>query len=84
MDRSRSIQISGRPFPNTSDYPLQRLQIELVSRLHWHELHGRTLNRLGDRLPSQKSLFCPFESGRTYFGGISRASCPGALSLRLR
>src|SRR6516164_5508248 len=33
---------------------------------------------------SRKSFFCPFEYGRTYFAGISRASWPSVLSLRLR
>jgi hypothetical protein len=33
---------------------------------------------------SRKSFSCPFEYGRTYFAGISRASCPSICSLRRR
>ena len=31
-------------------YPVQRLQVELIRGLGRHELHGRSLHRLGDGL----------------------------------
>jgi hypothetical protein len=42
-----------------------------------------SLHRLGARLGG-KSFFCLFEYGRTYFTGISRASCPSIWSWRVR
>src|SRR5260370_927693 len=32
---------------------------------------------------SRKSFFCPFEYGRTYFAGMSQASCPSVRTSRL-
>jgi hypothetical protein len=71
-----------------TDQPLthtvERLQVELLGGLGRHELHRWALHRLGDRLGVAEVSFCPFEYGRTYFAGISRASCPSIRSLRLR
>jgi hypothetical protein len=58
-------------------HPVQGLQVELLD-----SLGGDKTSAIA--LASRKSFFCPFEKGRTYFAGISRASLPKPLSLRLR
>jgi hypothetical protein len=40
---------------------VQCLQVELIRGLGRHELHGRSLHRLGDGSASRKSFFCPLE-----------------------
>ena len=63
---------------------MQRLQIELLRVfVATNFIVGRcTASAIASA--SRKSFFCPFEYGRTYFAGISRASWPSIWSLRLR
>jgi hypothetical protein len=42
-------------------YPVQRLQVELIRGLRRHELHGRSLHRLGDCLGIAEVILLPFE-----------------------
>lgn len=51
-------------------HPVQRLQIELVSRLSGNEFHRRALHRFG----VAEIVFLPFAICAYDFAGISRAS----------
>jgi hypothetical protein len=67
-----------------SAHPMQCLQVKLIGGLGGDELHRRPRHRLGNCLGVTEVILLSLEYGRTYFAGISRASWPSALSLRLR
>jgi len=62
-----------------SPYPVQCLQIELIRGLGRHELHGRSLHRLGDCLGIAEVILLPLRVGanilRRHQPGIV-AQCP--------
>mgnify|MGYP003544979817 CR=1 FL=1 len=51
-----------------------RAPIELLGGLGRHELHGRTLHRLGDSFRVTEVVLLSLGYGRTYLAGISRGS----------
>ncbi len=71
--------LADQPLPHAA----QRLQIKLIGSLHRHELHRRPRTASAIASLSRKSFFCRFEDGRTYFAGISRASCASTCSLQV-
>jgi hypothetical protein len=75
-ERTGLIDDAGALRDEPLAHPIQRLQIQLISRLRRHELHCWPLYGLGNRLASRKSFF---SSIPIRHGGIlaSRAStCP--------
>ena len=72
------IDNAGTPADQALPYPVQRLQVEPIRGLRRHELHRRSLHRLGDCLGIAEVILLPLRVGanilRRHQPGIDRKS----------
>src|SRR5215831_21017866 len=70
------IDNAGTLTDQSLTHAVERPRVELLGGPGPDEPHRPSCTASAIASASRKSSFCPLEYGRTYFAGMSRASCP--------